>query len=140
MDETKETVLTKQQVAVLDDIFEGDLREEGAVKKHEISSQLYRKWLNDDVFADEFEFRIATLQRQGRLMLAKLASFAAIKLADLMGSGKPEIVRKTCLDLTSFTTGIVDAKCGKSESPADTPGQFDQELAGRLLDMLAEGK
>jgi hypothetical protein len=49
-------------------------------------------------------------------------------------------VRKACLDAISFPAGTVENKGSKSESPTDAAGQFDSELAGRLLEMLAEEK
>jgi hypothetical protein len=140
MDEKKEAVLTGQQIAVLDDIFKGDMSEEDAVKKHNVSKQLYRKWLRDDAFADEIELRTASMQRQSRLIVAKLTSYAAIKLIGLMNSDKTEVVRKACLDTISFPAGAVDSKGNKNESPMDAAGQFDSELAGRLLEILAEEK
>ena len=140
MDEKKETVLTKQQIAVLNDIFNGKMSEENAVQKHKVTPRLYRKWLDDEVFADEIEFRTACLQRQSRLTVAKLMSFAAVKLVELMNSEKKELVRKACFDVISFPAGTVENNDSKSESPADAAGQFDSELAGRLLEMLAEEK
>jgi hypothetical protein len=141
MDEKKEAVLTGQQIAVLDDIFKGNMSEEGAVRNHNVSKVLYRKWLGDDVFADEIGHRTAALERQSKLIIAKLTSYAAVKLVNLMNSDKTEIVRKACFDTISFPIGTVGGgKGSKNESPMDAAGQFDSELAGRLLEMLAEDK
>ncbi len=140
MDETKETVLTKQQIAVLDDIFFGNTSEDVVIKKHKVSTEVYCGWLNDGAFADEIEFRTGCLQRQSRLVQAKLTSYAAVKLLDLMNSEKTEVVRKACLDTISFPAGTVENQSSKSEVTNEAAGQFDSELAGRLLEMLAEEK
>ena len=140
MDENEKTVLSKQQIAVLDDLFGGQMGEEDVLRKHKVGCQLYRKWLNDDAFADQLEFRMESLQRQGRLMVAKLAPYAAVKLVELMDSDKVEIVRKACLDAKSLPAGSAASEGNKSERTKDTAGQLDSELAGRLLDILAEGK
>jgi hypothetical protein len=138
MDEKKEAVLTGQQIAVLDDIFKGDLSEEDAVKKHSVSKALYRRWLNDGAFANEIENRTASLQRQSKLIIAKLTSYAAVKLVEFMNSDKTDVVRKACFDTMSFSVETANGKGSKSAN--DAAGQFDSELAGRLLGILAEEK
>jgi hypothetical protein len=138
MNEKTETVLAGQQIAVLDEIFKGDISEEDAVKKYKVSKALYRKWLNDSAFANEIENRTASLERQSKLIIAKLTSYAAVKLVEFMNSDKTEVVRKACFDTMSFSTGAANGKGSKSAN--DTAGQFDSELASRLLEILAEEK
>ena len=140
MDEKKQADLTDRQIALLDDLFSSKMSEEGSIKKHKVSSQLYRQWLNDDAFADEFEFRMTALERRNRLIVAKFAPYAAVKLIDQMESDKPENVRKACLEIISYCGRSVVDGPGKTEIPNDAAGQFDAEVAGRLLEILAEGK
>ena len=76
--------LTKKQNSVMNDLFKGNLSEVEVLKKHKISAPLYQKWLADDeLFADEFAFRIQAGKRQCELIIANYAPFAAAKLIEL---------------------------------------------------------
>jgi len=75
--------LSKRQLAVIEEMFSGELDEQGVLDKHKVSRNLYNKWLADGAFADEFDRRTASARRQGELIIAKYASLAAAKLVQL---------------------------------------------------------
>jgi hypothetical protein len=41
--------LTPRQLSVVKDLFAGGLDEAGVLAKHKVDTQLYRKWLADDL-------------------------------------------------------------------------------------------
>jgi len=140
--------LSKKQLAVIEDLFAGELTEQAILDKHKVRRNVYNKWLSDECFRQQFDERIAGAYRQSELILARYAPLAAAKLVELMGSDKPETVRKACLDVISLRAS--QAILSKTESPAgmldqsasnvaepDSP-QLSEETASKILSILAE--
>ncbi|MHC4533504.1 MAG: hypothetical protein ACYS6K_06090 [Planctomycetota bacterium] len=122
MSEAKQ--LTKKQLAVIEDLFVGELDEQAMLDKYKLSRKLYNQWRNDDSFA-------------------RYAPVAAAKLIQLTESDKPETARKACLDIISMPILTANRKAQPSgePQPADTqPVSFNPETAGKLLAVLAEDK
>jgi hypothetical protein len=135
----REKQLSKRQLAVLDDLFGGELDEQAVLDKHQVSRSLYDRWLADSLFAEQLERRIAGLHRQSRLIIARYAPLAAAKLVELTGSDSQETARKACLDIISLPMTAQATGSGKSQ-PADMqePPQLSEQAASRLLAALAE--
>jgi len=94
--------LTKRQLAVIEDLFAGELDEQAILDKYKLSRKLYNKWRNDDSFTEQFERRIADAYRQSTALIARYAPLAAAKLIQLTESDKAETARKACLDIISM--------------------------------------
>jgi len=141
MSESKK--LNKRQLAVLDDLFTGELEEQKVLEKHHVSRSLFERWLADERLAEQFERRIAHAYRQSRVILASHAPKAAIKLAELTESKNQETARKACLDIialhaSSGGQASPDASCGPAESPS--AHALSAETASRLLAALARAE
>ncbi len=93
--------LTKRQLAVIDELFDGD-DEQAVLDKYKVSRRLYNKWLADDAFTGEFDRRIDAAFRQSAVLIARYAPLAAAKLVQLTESDKEETARKACLDIISM--------------------------------------
>lgn len=135
--------LSVRQLAVIDDIFGGELGEQQVLEKNGLSRNLYSKWLSDEAFADEFERRITSAVFQSRAIIAKYSLVAAARLVALTESENPETARKACLDIISLPGSVEQAK--QTSRPADSdlsdvPAEISAELAERLLATLAEPK
>ena len=145
----KEKQLTQIQLAVIEDLFAGELDEQTILDKHNVDRQLYSKWQNDDDFTEQFEKRIADAYRQSAVLIARYAPLAAAKLIQLTESDKAETARKACLDIISMPILTANRKtqpsreesrlAGTGALPADTQ-QLSEQAAGRLLAVLAEEK
>ncbi len=141
MRETKK--LRKRQLAVIDDMFSGELDEQSVLAKHKVSRDVYNKWLADGDFVEEFDRRIASAHRQSGLIIARYAPLAAAKLVQLTESENQETARKACLDIISLPkiaaqkTEQSDKTKRDSENPAE---QLSDETASRLLAALAKEK
>ena len=138
--------LTKRQLAVLADLFAGELDEQAVLDKYKVSSKLYNRWLADEQFADEFDHRIASAYRQSEFIIARYAPLAAAKLVQLTESDKDETARKACLDIISLPS-LVEKRIGQPSEPQtanfDMSGhtqQLSEQAASRLLAALAEEK
>jgi hypothetical protein len=139
--------LSKKQLAVIEDIFAGELTEQAILNKHKVSRNVYNKWLADECFRQRFDERVASAYRQSELIRARYAPLAAAKLVELMGSDKPETVRKACLDVISFRAQ--QANLSKNDSHAGTLDQsasnvtepnlpqLSNETASKILSILA---
>jgi hypothetical protein len=130
---------TKKQLAVLDELFAGELTEDDICKKHSVTKAQYHKWLSDERFCAEFARRIDWLNLQSQALIARYASLAAAKLVELIDSDKEETRRKACLDIISLPR-VTNAKQAVSDkSPDKNRAELPPEVASRLLTALAEG-
>jgi len=133
--------LTKRQLAVIEDLFAGQIDEQQILDKYKVDRRLYDKWLADEVFIGEFERRLQSARRQGELIIARYAAFAAAKLVQLTESENQETARKACLDII----GLLRPGTAKGEAdlpddnPAAPPAEIPPALASRLLSALAAG-
>ena len=130
--------VTKRQAEVLDDLFGGEMSEVEVLAKHKVAMGTYRRWLECEVFVDEYDFRIESSRRQGQLIIARYVPAAAAKLVGLAGDDKGEVARKACLDVMSLPFCDNNKKVLQVD---DNSGmQIDADLASRLLKSLAEEK
>jgi len=135
----KRKKLSKRQLAVLEDLFSGELSEQAILHKHKLSRELYNEWLADEVFVEQLDRRIASAYRQSAALIARYAPLAAAKLVQLTESDKEETARKACLDIisrcsipdTRYSSGI-ERRASRIEEP------LSEQTASRLLAALAE--
>jgi hypothetical protein len=133
--------LTKKQNSVLKDLFKGSRSEVEVLKKHKISTQLYKGWLADDeMFADEFAFRAQAGKRQCELIIANYAPAAAAKLIALTQGQKEETTRKACLDIISLPLELTQQKRKKEAQDKDAAENISDEIASKMLEILAGDK
>ncbi len=138
----KEKKLTKRQLAVIEDLFVGELDEQAVLVKHKVSRDLYNRWLANECFTEQFTERIGRAYRQSELIISRYAPLAAAKLVELTGSDKEETARKACLDIISFP-GLAPQSRSRSTSGSGAPSPAEQlspQTASRLLAALAEEK
>ena len=140
----KRKQLTKRQLAVIEDLFSDfSMADEQAVlDKHNVSRNVYNKWLTDSSFIEQFDRRIAAAHRQSAALIARYAPLAAAKLVQLTDSDKEETARKACLDIISMPQ---IANHSSQAANHDTSGsqialQLSDQTASRLLAILAEEK
>lgn len=134
----KAKTLTKKQLAVLNDLFAGELAEEDICKKHGVTKAGYHKWLADERFGAEFERRIDWLNLQSQALIARYASLAAAKLVELIDSDKEETRRKACLDIISLPKAPDRKKIPADEPDQQNNAEIPPETASKLLAALAE--
>jgi len=133
---TKEKRLSKKQLAVVDDMFAGELGEPAVLDKHNVSRNLYNRWLTDKAFVEQLDQRVAGAHRQSTFLIARSAPLAAGRLVRLTESGKGETTRKVCLDIISMRAPTSRPAPTPEEAP-DRPS-LSPETSGRLLAVLAE--
>lgn len=137
----KRKQLSKKQLAVIDDMFAGELDEQAVLDKHKISRSTYNRWQGDELFVDEFNRRIASAHRQSVALIARYAPLAAAKLVQLTESENQETARKACLDIISLPS-LAAKKTEQPTEPQSSPDKQAQQLlpqtASRLLAALAQ--
>ena len=139
----KRQQLSKRQLAVIDDMFSGELDEQAVLAKHKVSRDVYDRWLADDSFAEQFDRRMASAHRQSELIIAKYAPLAAAKLVQLTESAKEETARKACLDIISLPKiGAKEAeRPDKTKKDSEKQAeQLSEATVSRLLAALAEAE
>ncbi|MHC4520610.1 MAG: hypothetical protein ACYTAS_18625 [Planctomycetota bacterium] len=138
---TKQKKLTRRQQAVIEDLFTGEMDQQGVLEKHNVSPTLYARWLANEHFAEQFERRIAQAHHSGRIVLARAATSAACKLINLTQCKKEEIARRACLDIitlhspTPSNAGPATPTAGEA-APGST--ELPPETASRILAALAQ--
>jgi len=138
--------LTKRQLEVIEDLFNGELDEQTVLDKHKIGRNLYNKWLEDENFIEQFDRRIAEAYRQSAVLLARYAPLAAAKLIQLTESDKAETARKACLNIIQsdprLRTQDSKTQAQNSGSESEVCGlesvSITEQTASRLLAILAE--
>lgn len=133
--------LTKRQLAVVEDLFAGELDEQAVLEKHKIQPLLYERWLADARFLEYLEGRMMRMHLQGRMVLACYVPLAAAKLIKLTDSEKEETARKACLDILYPPGMSGPAPSSVAGAPRETTGaapNLSPEAASRLLAALAE--
>ena len=133
--------LSKRQLAVIEDLFAGELDEQTILDKYNVSRTLYNRWLADDRFVEQFNERVYRAYRQGQLIIARYAPLAAAKLVQLTDCEKTETARKACLDILSLPTFAVRNAATSTENGASGPlesSQLSADTVSKLLAALAE--
>jgi hypothetical protein len=132
--------LSKRQLAVIDDLFAGELDEQTILGKYNLSKTLYNRWLADDCFIEQFNERAYRAYRRSQLIIARYAPLAAAKLVQLTDCEKAETARKACLDILSLPTFAgrnAAISTGNAVSNVPDGAQLSPETASRLLAALA---
>jgi len=143
---TKKKQLTKRQLAVIAELFTGELDEQAVLEKHKVTPAQFEKWQSEPAFIEQLEARIAAAYRQSAALIARYAPLAAAKLVALTESDKEETARKACLDILSLRpTGTSTLSTALKTGPLTTGesacgGPFSPETASRLLAALAENE
>ena len=140
----KKRQLTKKQLSVLNDLFNGELDEQEVLLKHKLSRNVYNKWLAEERFSERFKNYINGLNRQSELVIARYATLAAARLVHLTESENQETCRKACLDIISFS--LVKKTASKTKRPGNGANGADKnkneplptKTASRLLAALAD--
>jgi hypothetical protein len=133
--------LTRRQRAVIEDLFTGEMDQQGVLEKHNVSPALYARWLADEHFAEQFERRITQAYLSGRIVLARHATSAACKLINLTQCKKEEVARKACLDIISLhsrnqANAGPTVRTENEATPSDS--ELPPETASRILAALAQ--
>jgi hypothetical protein len=135
--------LSKKQLAVIDDVFGGELDEQAVLEKHKVNRNIYNRWLADVLFVSEFDNKIISAHRQSVVLIAKYAPLAAAKLVQLTESEKEETARKACMDIISLPA-LLDKRTAQpgelQTTETQLPQQLTEQAAGRLLAALADEK
>jgi hypothetical protein len=76
--------LTQKQLAVLDDLFNGELDEQAVLKKHRVRRGTYERWLADEAFSERFRQYVNVLTRRSERLLVKYTCSAARTASKLL--------------------------------------------------------
>jgi hypothetical protein len=139
---TNVKALSTKQLAVIEDLFEGE-QERTILEKHNLSLKLYNKWLANETFNRHLDRRITWEYRRSELILARKVREAVSNLMSLTKSEQSETARKACIDIITMRANRLS---GSNAPPGDNPTsspespQISPETAGKILAVLAEEK
>jgi len=128
--------LTKLQNEVMDRLFSGE-DEDKALADVEISLSVYRRWLKNEIWQQEFQLRIEKCKRKAMLMIATYQQVAAAKLVGLMNSDKAPTARQACLDVLQMETGLSEEKVDKQQDEFSKL-KLSGEAAAQITKILSQ--
>lgn len=132
--------LTEEQLAVIEDLVDGELDETAVLSKHGVSKGDYRQWLEQEAYIAELQFLMDSARRLGMFRIARYAPDAAKSLLALAkDKSKPDVARRACLDILTMPQTLADGgdeafDKGTIEPLVDTP------TAAIILAALAKAK
>jgi hypothetical protein len=132
--------LTKEQLQIIDELFESSGDESAVLAKHNISFKDWQQQLAEEDFADELAARLESSKRHSQIILSRYAPFAAAKLVQLCESENQETSRKAVLDILNLQTGQAEISNVKSQISNTAPPSLDPDTASKILAVLAESK
>ena len=127
--------LTKEQLEIIDDLFESGGDETATLKKHGIERKVFQDWLAEKDFAEEIAARLESSKRQSRIILSKYLSVAAVKLVQLCSSENQETSRKACLDILNLQKEHLEQT--DTDQSAESLPSLDPATASKILAVLA---
>jgi hypothetical protein len=139
--------LNTKQLAVIDDLFEHKKVQE-ILEKHNISRNLYYRWLFDENFKRWVEMLNEWEFRRNEMILTREARQAVTNLMKLTKSDQPETARKACIDVITMRPNLSAGKSSDNPAalPADNPKLLPEsmnlspETAGKILAAVADEK
>jgi len=131
--------LSKRQLAVVEDLFAGELDEQKVLDKYKVSRKLYNRWLAEPAFIERLGQCVEAAHLRSAVLVARNAPSAANTLFELTKSDKGETARKACLDIILMNTPAhaADTPATPADDPANRPPLSD-ETASKILAVLAE--
>lgn len=140
---TKSKPISKKQLAVIEDIFEGELDEQVILQKNNLSRKQFEKWLADENFISRLDWRLSWEHRKSEFMLARYTRAAVSNLVKLTDCKTPETARKACMDiLTMRSNPAVSTAATPNNNPApalESPA-FSPEAASKIITFMAKEK
>ncbi len=131
--------LTEEQLAVIEDLVDGELDETAVLKAHGVSKDDYRKWLKQQAFIAELQFLMDSARRLGMFRIARDAPEVAKRLLALTKCDKPDVARRACLDILTMPQTLADGGDEASEKGTIEP-VIDTPTAAIILAALAKAK
>ncbi len=130
--------LTKEQLEIIDSLFELGGDETAVLQKHNITRTVLQDWLKDKDFSEKIVERLKSSKLHSEILLSKYASFAASKLIQLCQSENQETSRKACLDILNLHKEQL-LKTDPNQ-PAELLPNIDPTTASKILAALAENE
>ncbi|MCK4913306.1 MAG: hypothetical protein KAS69_01760 [Planctomycetes bacterium] len=129
--------LNKKQLALIEDLFAGEMDEQQLIEKNKITKNTYNKWLADENFTAEIARRISVARLQSKLLIARFSLAAAAKLVQLTESEKEETARRACLDIIAFPDSVGEKLLQKQgEENEDSQTELDFPLTEKTAEKL----
>ena len=130
-------MLTKRQRQVTRALCEGQMNEPELLKHYRLTPRVFNRWLKSEEFQEELDRLREGYHRETFDIISRFGPIAALKLAELVTTDKPDVARRAalnvidrCLTRSPSTT----VSCDKS-----APEALSDEQAQDILEILAEG-
>jgi len=130
-------MVSERQEKVAMELYMGNLSEQEICEKYRLRPRLLRRWLDSDEFQAELTRLQASSRREARFIVARYGPVAALRLAELLSSDKPDIARRAALDMVDRCLARSGAA---TQDRTDPPEQeITEEQAQQMLLTLAAG-
>jgi len=133
-------MLTRRQLAIAKSVYEGQLDEKQISRKHRVSPGAMQKLLQREEFQQELLRLCEETMRQTRFIISRFGPIAALRLAELIGSDKPDVARRAALDMIEkcFAQSATPNAATESKNSQELKDLTDDEVQ-QMLAKLAAG-
>jgi len=127
-------MLTRKQKMVAGALFEGKMSLVEIIGEYKLSTVVFEKWLKSGEFRGELDRLARIREMETEYTLQRFGALAALKLAELLGSDKPDTARRAAVE-------VLDRCMKKNEKEEEKVKEEDvsEEKARRMVVVLAEG-
>ena len=126
-------MLTRKQKMVAGALFEGKSSLVEIIGEYRLSTVVFEKWLKSGEFRGELDRLARIREMETEYTLQRFGSLAALKLAELLGSDKPDTARRAAVEVLDRCL----KKVGE-EKVLEEP-EVSEEKAKKMILALADG-
>ena len=126
-------MLTKKQKLVAGALFEGKLSLVEIIGEYRLSTVVFEKWLNSGEFRGELDRLARIREMETEYTLQRFGSLAALKLAELLGSDKPDTARRAAVEVLDRCRAR-----NEKEERVEEP-EVNEKKAKKMIIALADG-
>ena len=119
-------------------LFEGKMSLVEIIGEYKLSTVVFEKWLNSGEFRGELDRLGRIREMETEYTLQRFGPLAALKLAELLGSDRPDTARRAAVDVIDRCVRKEKEKEKEKEEEEEGP-EVDEVKAKKMIVALAEG-
>jgi hypothetical protein len=134
-------MLTNKQKRVATAIYQGQLSDEQIGQQYGVSVKRLAGWREEPEFGQYIDQLCESTGRETRCILSRYGPLAAMRLAELIGSDKPDMARRAALDLIDRCLRLPRDGAGEpvdGQAASDPAATLTDEQARELLQAIVE--
>ena len=130
---------SKKQIKIAKALFQGRLSEQQIMKQYNIRPAQMKRWIESQGFQELIQGLRQEAMRETGFIIARFGPLAAMKLAQLLESEKPEVARKAALNVIDRCIEKKEYDSDDENDENDDTKQISDEQMKKMILTLAKG-